>query len=345
MLLAVVAACSSVEAEAPDPAAVRRVADFACPDVDGGSPMALDGRPLRVVTTVAPLTSIVANIAGDRAEVRGLVPEGRDSHTFEPKPSAARLLAEADLVVLNGLDLEDPTKAMARRRMHPDARLVELGALTLEPDQYLYDRSFPRSGGSPNPHLWTNPPMARCYATIAGQVLASADPGNADHYLDNTRAYEARVDALDEAMRTAAATVPEQHRALLTYHDAYAYLAAHYGWRIIGAIQVSSFADPSPREVARLIDQVGDEQVPTIFGSEVFPSPVLERIGEETGVRYVDELRDDDLPGEPGDPEHSFLALLRQNFVTMVDSLGGDASALEAVDVRDVAPDRAHYPR
>ena len=94
-----------------------------------------------------------------------------------------------------------------------------------------------------------------------------------------------------------------------------------------------------------IIQQVRQVGVPAIFGSEVFPSPVLARIGTEAGVRYVDELRDDDLPGEPGDPEHSWVGLMRFNFVTMVESLGGDASALKAVEVVDAAPDKAAYPQ
>jgi ABC-type Zn uptake system ZnuABC Zn-binding protein ZnuA len=114
---------------------------------------------------------------------------------------------------------------------------------------------------------------------------------------------------------------------------------------VIGAVQVSSFEDPTPKEVAALIQQVRGERVPAIFGSEVFPSPVLAQIGRETGVRYVDQLRDDDLPGEPGDPDHSWLGLMRSNFTTMVSSLGGDPSSLVAVQVENAAPDRAEYPQ
>jgi ABC-type Zn uptake system ZnuABC Zn-binding protein ZnuA len=132
---------------------------------------------------------------------------------------------------------------------------------------------------------------------------------------------------------------------LLTYHDAYAYFAVHYGWRIIGAVQVSSFDDPTPREVAALIDQVRRERVPAIFGSEVFPSPVLAEIAAESGVRYVDTLRDDDLPGAPGAPEHSYLGLMQYDFVTMITSLGGDATALRAFDPAGVTVDQAVYPQ
>ena len=82
-----------------------------------------------------------------------------------------------------------------------------------------------------------------------------------------------------------------------------------------------------------------------IFGSEVYPSPVLEQIGRETGATYVDVLRDDDLPGEPGDADHSFLGLMQFDYVTMVEALGGDASALKNLDVADVSPDTAVYPQ
>ena len=132
---------------------------------------------------------------------------------------------------------------------------------------------------------------------------------------------------------------------MLFRSDAYAYFAKHYGWTVIGAIQPSSFEEPTPREVADLIEQVESSGVRAIFGSEVFPSTVLEQIGDETGVRYVDVLRDDDLVGAPGDPEHSWLGLMRFDYVTMIEALGGDASALKALDVSDVGPDTAEYPQ
>jgi len=309
-----------------------------------GSGAAADGR-LRVVTTVSPLTSIVANVVGDRAVVTGIVPEGTNSHTFEPPPSAARVLAEADVVFVNGLKLEDPTRDLATRSRKAGAETVELGDLALAEADHIYDFSFPREGGKPNPHLWTSPPLVRRYAEIVRDTMIRRDPEGAATYRANAAAYASRVDAFDAALRTATATLPPERRKLLTYHDAYAYFAREYGWTVIGAVQVSDFEDPTPRELTRLIDQVRAEDVPAIFGSEVFPSPVLERIGTEAGVRYVDNLRDDDLPGRPGAPEHTLLALLQLDFVTMIRSLGGDPAALGAVDVSDVVPDKAAYPQ
>lgn len=303
------------------------------------------GPRLAVVTTVAPLTSIAATIAGGTATVTGLVPEGTNSHTFEPAPSAAKVLSRADVVFVNGLKLEDPTEELARANLAPGAEIVELGARTIQPERYIYDFSFPREGGKPNPHLWTNPPMAKVYAEVMAEAMAKHEPANAHVYRESFTRFAAKVDELDEAMKKATATLPQDRRKLLTYHDAYAYFAEHYGWQVIGAIQPSSFDEPTPREVAGLIRQIRAQKVPAIFGSEVFPSPVLAQIAKETDVRYVDDLRDDDLPGRPGDPEHSWLGLMRFDFVTMVRSLGGDPWALEAIKVESTAPDHATYPQ
>ncbi|MFM9136846.1 MAG: metal ABC transporter substrate-binding protein, partial [Actinomycetota bacterium] len=182
-------------------------------------------------------------------------------------------------------------------------------------------------------------------ARLVRDVLSRRDPANASVYAANYEAFALKVDALDAAMASATATIPETQRKLVTYHDAYAYFAKHFGFTVIGALQPSSFDEPTPKEIADLIDQIRAEGVTAIFGSEVFPSPVLEQIGAETGVRYVDVLRDDDLIGAPGDPEHSWLGLMRFNFATMVEALGGDPSALNSVDVRDVVVDEAVYPQ
>ena len=304
-----------------------------------------DDGTLRVVTTVAPLTSIAATVAGPDVEVTGIVPEGTNSHTFEPKPSSAETLATADVVFLNGLDLEDPTEELAEANVGEDVPIVKLGNETLPEADWIYDFSFPESGGKPNPHLWTNPPMAKAYAEVVRDTLIEVDPGHASTYRDNYAALAGQIDALDEAMATATATIPEPDRKLLTYHDAYAYFADHYGWTVIGAIQPSDFTDPTAKEVGGLIDQVREQRVPAVFGSEVFASPVLEQIAQETGATYVDDLRDDDLPGEPGDPEHSWAGLMRFDYVTMVEALGGDAAALRAVSTAAVVPDEASYPQ
>jgi ABC-type Zn uptake system ZnuABC Zn-binding protein ZnuA len=306
----------------------------------------VNGRPLSIATTVAPITSIVANIAGGTSTlITGIVPEGTNSHTFEPKPSDAASLESADVIFINGLVLEEPTKDLALANLKESANICELGTEILPVSEYIYDFSFPKEGGKPNPHLWTNPPMAKQYAQVVRDVLVRRDPSNAAIYESNFLAFAQKVDALDQAIKIATATIPEDQRKLLTYHDAYAYFAVTYGYTVIGAIQPSSFDEPTPKEIANLILQVKQLGVIAIFGSEVFPSPVLEQIGIESGVRYVDVLRDDDLVGKPGDPEHSYLGLMRFDFVTIVEALGGDSAALKALDVQDVVKDEAKYPQ
>jgi ABC-type Zn uptake system ZnuABC Zn-binding protein ZnuA len=341
-------ACSSDNKTDTVAASGESVASGAGEAATGGCDLGepVKGRPLIVATTVAPITSIVANItAGTPTKVSGLVPEGTNSHTFEPAPSQAKAVSEADVVFINGLKLEEPTKDLAEANAKAGSQICELGTAILPESKWIYDFSFPKEGGKPNPHLWTNPPMAKDYARIAKEVLVRRDPDNAKTYEANYTAFAAKIQALDDAMVKATASLKPESRQLLTYHDAYAYFADHYGWKVVGAIQPSSFDEPTAKEVADLIKQIKEQKVPAIFGSEVFPSPVLEQIGKESGARYVDVLRDDDLIGAPGDPEHSFLGLMRFDYVTMVDALGGDTSALKALDIADVGKDTAEYPQ
>ncbi len=342
-------AAASSGGDARTAAAIRKDASFTCPTAAANAgavrPAPAPGHRLQIATTVAPITSIIANVAGDTADVHGIIPEGEDSHTYEPKPSVAELFSKADIVFVNGLSLEDPTKSLADKNVPAGGQVIELGSIVLSPDEYIYDFSFPRDGGKPNPHLWTNPPMAHCYATIAASALSKADPANAAAYKANAEAFTNKVDSLDTLFAAASRGMTATQRELLTYHDAYAYFAAHYTWKIIGAIQVSNFEEPTPKEVAALITQIKREKVPAIFGSEVFPSPVLAQIGKETDVKYVDTLRDDDLPGVPGDADHSYLGLMKADFVTMISSLGGDATGLRAFDSADVTKYRASYPQ
>jgi ABC-type Zn uptake system ZnuABC Zn-binding protein ZnuA len=297
-----------------------------------------DDGTIQVVTTVSPITNIVQNVGGELVTVTGIVPEGTNSHTFEPAPSDARAMAEADVVFMNGLHLEEPTRELAEANVADGVEIVELGSMTIGPDEYIFDFSFPREAGDPNPHLWTSPPYAMRYAEIVKDKLSELDPDGADLYQQNYEAFAERLDELDAAVREATDSVSPENRKLLTYHDSFPYFAREYGWDVIGAIQPSDFAEPTAQEVADLIDQVRSEQVPAIFGSEVFPSPVLEQIAAEAGAEYVNDLRDDDLPGENGDPDHSYVGLMVFDFRTFMSALGGDVSTPEGGEVENLQP-------
>ena len=317
----------------------------ACSSSTDDDSRASESGKVLVATTVSPITSIVSRVGGDCVEIRGIVPEGTNSHTFEPAPSVAALLSDADVVFINGLKLEDPTLAMAEANMRDDAELIELGTIALPEEDYIFDFSFPEEEGKPNPHLWTDPTYAIEYAEIVREVLSERDPECADQMQENFDAFAAQANELADAVRADQQTVPEGGLKLVTYHDAYAYFADNFGWDVVGAVQPSDFADPTPSEVVTLIEQIRAEGVPTIFGSEVFPSDVLEEVGNETGVRYEQSLRDDDLPGEPGEDNHSWLGLMQYNFATMIEGLGGEAPNVRAVDVTSPVPDSADYPQ
>ena len=143
-------------------------------DDDGGDASATTGGRLKIATTVAPITSIVANIVGDRADVEGIVPEGTNSHTFEPQPSVAELLSTADVVYINGLVLEEPTKKLAESNLKPGAEIVELGTLT-DPRERVPLRLLVPQGGRqaqpppvdrphPRPPLRRDRPSTTCRA-------------------------------------------------------------------------------------------------------------------------------------------------------------------------------------
>lgn len=294
-----------------------------------------DNGLLNVATTVAPISSIVRNIGGDRINLRGIVPDGTNSHTFEPAPSDAAILSNADVLIANGLDLEDPTIAMANENLPDGAVVFTLGDKTISPEQYAFDFSFPEADGHPNPHLWTNVPFAIAYAELVTDELSRLDPDNAAYFADNLERYRAALESLDAAIHATVDSIPEENRRLLTYHDSWAYFAPNYGMTVIGAIQPSDFSEPSPRDVADLIDQIRAENLPAIFGSEVFPSDVLEQIASETGAEYVDDLRDDEPPGDPTAPEHTYIGMMKRNLQIMADALGGDSSLMDPVQTGD----------
>lgn len=294
-----------------------------------------DNGKINVATTVAPISSIVRNVGGNRIDIRGIVPDGTNSHTFEPAPSDAVVLSKADLVIVNGLDLEDPTIALAEANLKDGTEIYTLGNNTITEADWQFDFSFPQEDGHPNPHLWPNVPFAMKYAELAAAKLAERDPNNAAYYQENLSRYTAVLTRLDLGILTAVQTIPEGQRKLLTYHDSWAYFAKHTGMTVIGAAQPSDFSEPSPQEVAALIDQIREEKVPAVFGSEVFPSTVLEQIADEAGAVYVDGLRDDDPPGKPGAPEHTYLGMMLNNMNLMIPALGGNVDALAGIEPWD----------
>jgi len=320
------------------------LATVACGGDDGDRE---PGNRLLVVTTVSPITSLVENIGGTRIDLHGLIPEGVNSHTYEPPASEFRVIADADLIILNALGLEERTLELAEANKKDGAVILALGDEVITPEEYKFDSSFPESGGKPNPHVWPNPAHTMDYVTAIHDKLVELDGANEDYYDANSSELTARLELLDQQMRVAAQTVPVENRRLLTYHDSWAYWAERYGFEVVGAIQPSDLSEPSVRDIADLVEQIKQQDLPAFFGSEVFPTGVLETIAAESGANYVGALLDDDLPGEPGDPEHTYLGLMVQNMRIMIPALGGDATPMDRVQTGLVfadGPGTADYP-
>ena len=286
-----------------------------------------------IVTTVAPIADLVQRVAGDAAQVVAMIPHGVDSHSFEPDPSQAADLAHAELFIANGLFLEEPSLRLAEANLAEGARIVRLGDRTVPREEWVFDRSFPESDGVPNPHVWLDVPRAAGYVAVIAEAVEGV-VAEADREGVRRRAQElsARLRELHEAIEAAAATVPAANRKLLTYHDSWAYFGRRYGFTVVDAVQPVGLSEPSAADVREVIDQIRAEAVPAVFGSEVFDDEVLRAIAAESGVRFVGDLADDALPGEPGEPAHSYVGMMVVNARTVVEALGGNAAALDAVD-------------
>jgi ABC-type Zn uptake system ZnuABC Zn-binding protein ZnuA len=315
---------------------------------------------LRIVATVAPITDLVAWVGGDRVEATSLVPPGADSHTYEPRPGDVRTLSDADAYLGIGLDLNPGALALAEENLDDD-RVIRLGERFLDDDALVFDHSHDdghshgddghshdedgghshdEDGGhshddadggqepGPNPHVWTGLGQAATLLDGIATTLSELDPDGEETYTANAADARAELEELDAQIRDAAATIPSEQRTLVVYHDAWSYFAEDYGLEMVTAVQPSDFSEPSAGDVRDIIDLLREEDVPAVFGSEVFPSDVLDAISEETGATYVGDLADDVLPGEPGDEEHSYLGLMRRNATLIVEGLGGDASGL-----------------
>ena len=157
------------------------------------------------------------------------------------------------------------------------------------------------------------------------QVLAGA------RFSPRDRVFAAVIDKLDTAIADSINSIPEDQKKLLTYHDSFAYFSRRYGIPVLGAVQPSDFSEPSPQEIQALIEQVKVNHVPAIFGSEVFPSTVLKQVADEAHAQYVDKLRDDELPGNPGAPNHTYVGLMVDDVQMMTKALGGDPAPLSSV--------------
>lgn len=309
----------------------------ACGGDDAASQPTNPDADVVAAATLPPYVDLVEQIGGDRVEVRAVVPAGVDGHTYEPTPGDVRNVADADVVVMPGAAVNAKVTDMVRGNVTDGAQVIDLNSIVVSDDETIYTDAHthgdgPSHGHEPNPHTWTNIPFMIDKASAVADSLIAADPDGTDTYTVNRDSYVAELQALDAATRTALETIPEEDRTLVVYHDSWSYFAKNYGFEVMGALQAVDFSEPSAAEMRNMVGQVQSAGVSGFFGSTVFPTSVLEQVASESDVDYVGNLSDDALPGEPGDPEHTYIGMMVDNVRTIVDGLGGDSSALDPVD-------------
>jgi hypothetical protein len=231
------------------------------------------------------------------------------------------------------VDLENPTIELAEANMPDGSEIYTLGEETITPDQYAYDFSFPKEDGHrihiSGPTCHSPSVMRNCQKRSCPRVMRSMRP-----FCRECGSLQRQIGATRSSREGNCRVDPGASRKLLTYHDSWAYFATNYGMTVIGAIQPSDFSEPSPRDVADLIDQIRDEDVKVIFGSEVFPSDVLEQIASETGAQYVDDLRDD-ASRQTGVARAYHIGMMKLNLEIMANALGGDSELMAGIDPAD----------
>jgi ABC-type Zn uptake system ZnuABC Zn-binding protein ZnuA len=259
---------------------------------------------ITVVATTTQMQDLVRNVGGARVHVVGILRPNVDPHDFEPTPSTVVALADAKLVVESGVGLD----AWA------DQLVANAG--TSAP---VFDASAGLPLRAGDPHWWGDPTLVERAVVALGRRLGQVDPGHRAGYARNAARYTGQLAVMDTANRRLVATVPAADRKLVTNHDAFNYLAAHYGIRVVGAVipALSTAAQPSAQGVAGLIDRIRAEHVRTIF-TESSLDPTLERqIASEAGVRVYADLYGDTL-GPPGSPGATYLGMERWNVRAMV---------------------------
>jgi ABC-type Zn uptake system ZnuABC Zn-binding protein ZnuA len=249
--------------------------------------------PLKVVTTTTVFADIVRNVGGDQVTVDSIVPSGVGPEDYEPRPDDARRLADAELIVSNGVGLDDFLDKIITAAGHATAERLVLGdgipTVTID--------------GEENPHFWLDPSLVEQYYLPAiRDRLSKLRPAASADFAAATDAYAARLDELDAANVTKIDTIPPDHRKLVTFHDAFPYFAKHYGFELIGVILQNPGQEPSAADLAALVRKVKAAGVPAVFSEAQFDPKLARTLADEAGItRVVTTLYNDALGPPPAD--------------------------------------------
>jgi ABC-type Zn uptake system ZnuABC Zn-binding protein ZnuA len=280
----------------------------ACGSGGGASPSAVG--TIKVVATTTVFADIVRNVGGDRVSITSIIPAGAGPEDYEPKPDDAKKLAGANLIVSNGVGLDDFLDKLITAAGEGGAARLVLGdgIPTIKVD------------GEDNPHFWLDPSLvADHYLPAISAALAKLDPAGAATYQANATAYTAQIAAMDAANKTRIETIPPANRKLVTFHDAFPYFAAHYGFQVIGVILANVGQEPSAADLAALVEKVKAAGVKAVFSEAQFSPELAHTLAQEAGIASVVTTLWNDTLGPP--PADTYLKMMEWNVDQIVQAL------------------------
>lgn len=273
--------------------------------VPGRGQNRVQDRP-RAVATFSILGDFARNVGGERVELATLVGPNGDVHVFAPTPGDVKTIAAADIVFVNGLGLEGWIDRLIAASATRALVVVASRGITPRSGTRAQDR------GASDPHAWQSVANAKLYVGNIRDGLIAIDAAEKKIFEANANTYLAKLDALDGEIRAAIEAIPSARRKVITAHSAFGYFGDAYGIEFIAPEGLSTEAEPSARDIAKLIEQIRRENVPALFLENVADSRLLQRIGAETGVRIGGRLYSDAL-SPPDGPAASYIEMMRSN--------------------------------
>jgi ABC-type Zn uptake system ZnuABC Zn-binding protein ZnuA len=281
---------------------------------------------LQVVTTTTIIAALAKEVGGELIAVQSILQPGVDPHTFEPSPDQATDVAEADLALMNGIELDEYLLDFVESANADAPVIVVTDGIELlgfeEGDGHEEDEHSADEHGEFDPHVWQDPLRVQLMVDNIAAALAEADGANADAYQANAAAYNARLDELDAEIRAMLDPIPAENRKVVTNHEALAYFAERYEIEIVGTVIPGAAADvePSAQEIAELVEIIEHEQVRAIFAEQLIDPKIAEQIANDTSVEIVYGIYTDSV-GEPGSGAETVDGMLLQNATKFRDAL------------------------
>ena len=267
----------------------------------------------KVVATFSILADLANNVGGDRVEVATLVGPDGDAHVYSPTPADGRRLADAKLVIANGFKFEGWMSRLIKSS-GTKALVVEAakGVEPIKAEEHGQDHGHDHGHADVDPHAWQSVANVKRYVMNIRDGLIAADPAGKAAYEANAAAYLERLDALDKDVRAAIDAIPRDRRKIITSHDAFGYFQKAYGVTFVAPQGVSTEAEASAKDVARIIQQIRREKIPAVFLENVSDPRLVERIAKESGAKIGGRLYSDALSGANG-PAGTYIDMMRHN--------------------------------